>query len=362
MPFFEVQLTTKLQRLYDVGPDTVIGRAPQCQIQLLSRAVSRRHARIEFDGNQAIVSDLGTKNGIKLNGQRIQGAAVVSEGDILLVGDIRMQYRTADRSIVAADVIDLRNRAAHQGDLQAAVGPKATFLLRASPEAIDQFQSGLGRSRLAQLDFDELSRFKLQIALKEGLDNARRHGCAGDANRFLYVTFREDEDEFLMSIKDDGPGFAVEQVLQNTTEVDALSAVRERANMGGPLGLRIILNCVDRVQFEGRGTTIHMGKFKEAAQMIVISDDDISAVEEPSSEELAGFHIGGPAPTPPSTGPFGEPIGGLGDPFAGLGLDEPAQPGPDPFSGGDPLGGPGGLPPGGDPFGTGGISMDDLLP
>ncbi len=39
MAYFEVQLTQKLHRLYEVGTDTVIGRAPQCEIQLLSPAV-----------------------------------------------------------------------------------------------------------------------------------------------------------------------------------------------------------------------------------------------------------------------------------------------------------------------------------
>ena len=61
MPYFEVQLTRKLQRVYNVHENMVIGRAPQCEIQILSRAVSRRHARIEFDGQAAIISDLAER-------------------------------------------------------------------------------------------------------------------------------------------------------------------------------------------------------------------------------------------------------------------------------------------------------------
>src|SRR5262245_10096997 len=130
MPYFEVQLTQKMARVYDIAHDMSIGRAPQCQIQLLSRAVSRRHARIEVgDQGEVIVSDVGTKNGIKLNGKRIQGAAIVQEGDKVIVGDVSMTFRAADRNIAPEDAIDLRRRAVGPSDLQAALRPTTSFLL-----------------------------------------------------------------------------------------------------------------------------------------------------------------------------------------------------------------------------------------
>src|SRR5687768_14157287 len=124
MPYFEIQLTPKLQRVYDIVPDTYIGRAPQCQIQLLSRAVSRKHARVEFgDQGEAIISDLGTKNGIKLNGKRVQGAAVIGEGDVLVVGDVSMVFRAQGRMVPTADALDLRNRAPQRSDVDVVVRP-----------------------------------------------------------------------------------------------------------------------------------------------------------------------------------------------------------------------------------------------
>lgn len=283
MPYFEAQLTRKLQRLYPVHANMVIGRAPQCEIQILSRAVSRRHARIEFDGNQAIISDLGTKNGIKLNGQRVQGAAVVEEGDQVVVGDIKMVYRAADRSVVHSDAIDLRHRPANQQDVHAALVPKSSFLLRADQACINSFQAQIGRVRISQLEFDEVSQFKLQIALKEAVENARVHGCGGDPNRHIQVTFSEDEDEFVIAVTDEGQGYDVEAVLGNATEVDALEALRNRDPALGPLGLRIILNCVDRIQFGGKGNTVYLGRFKAAGEMLVISEE-VVAVEEPSDD------------------------------------------------------------------------------
>lgn len=285
MAYFEVQLTQKMQRVYDVAHDTTIGRAPQCQIQLLSRAVSRRHARIEQgDAGEMIVSDLGTKNGIKLNGRRIQGAAVLKEGDKLVVGDVSMVFRGADRTVPVEDAIDLRRRVAIPADAQAAMAPKAAFLLPAREDAMAHFQASVGRVRIQALEFDEVGKFRLQIALKEALDNARVHGCGSDPNRTVQVTFNETDDEFMMSVKDDGKGYEVESVLQNASELDALETIRNRASMGKGLGLRIILGCVDRVQFEARGSTIHMGRFKDQGQIFVISEEgEVGGATEPAT-------------------------------------------------------------------------------
>ena len=131
-----------------------------------------------------------------------------------------------------------------------------------------------------------------------------------------------------MTVQDEGPGFDVDATMRSCQELDALDAIRNRAQLGKPLGLGIVLNCVDRIQFEAKGSTIHLGRFKEAGQLFVISDD--------------GDEAGGEAP--PQAAPETTP---RIDPFA---LDdEPEPPRLDPFarddeSGGGPL-----------------ISLDDLL-
>lgn len=272
MPSFVVQLTAKLQRVYEVKPDTVIGRAPQCDIQILSRAVSRRHARIEFDGTQAIISDLGTKNGIKLNGARVDGAAVVSDGDVLVVGDVSMRYRGPQRGAGDVDVVDLRGRAPTDADARAACQPQARFLLSADQASRQQFGAEVARARIQRLPFDADVQLLLQVALKEALDNAARHGVGGDPAGSIGVAFAETDDEFSMAVSDTGPGFDFEAALATVTEVEPLDAIRRRGELGGPLGLRIILGCVDRLGFSADGRTIHMGRLKPGAEVFVISD------------------------------------------------------------------------------------------
>ncbi|MFN3926815.1 MAG: FHA domain-containing protein [Pseudanabaenaceae cyanobacterium] len=48
---------------------TYIGRSKECQIQINSNTVSRRHACIQSQGDKYYISDLGSANGTTVNGQ-----------------------------------------------------------------------------------------------------------------------------------------------------------------------------------------------------------------------------------------------------------------------------------------------------
>src|SRR5687768_5961179 len=51
----------------------VIGRAPTCEVRLLDDGVSRLHAAVWFEAEQAWVIDLESRNGTLLNGERVVG-------------------------------------------------------------------------------------------------------------------------------------------------------------------------------------------------------------------------------------------------------------------------------------------------
>jgi hypothetical protein len=67
------------------GDDLVIGRGSACDVALRDRTVSRRHARLVFRDGRWIIQDLGSKNGITLNGARI-GRCQLRPGDRLALG------------------------------------------------------------------------------------------------------------------------------------------------------------------------------------------------------------------------------------------------------------------------------------
>lgn len=69
------------------GVDAVLGRGPVCQIRVDSRSLSREHARFTWSKGRVQVEDLASKNGVLLNGARVQ-REYVSSGDVLALGDV----------------------------------------------------------------------------------------------------------------------------------------------------------------------------------------------------------------------------------------------------------------------------------
>jgi hypothetical protein len=65
---------------------TLIGRSSECHVTIEDPLVSRQHARIIIDGDNATVHDLGSRNGVKLNGITVRDTAKLSDGDRLRVG------------------------------------------------------------------------------------------------------------------------------------------------------------------------------------------------------------------------------------------------------------------------------------
>jgi DNA-binding winged helix-turn-helix (wHTH) protein len=75
----------------------VLGRDPDVEIYLDSRGVSRRHALIAIASGQATIADLGSKNGTFVGEQQIHGSRVLSDGDIIAVGSVRLTLKVLQK-------------------------------------------------------------------------------------------------------------------------------------------------------------------------------------------------------------------------------------------------------------------------
>ncbi len=76
---------------------TVIGRRPYCDLQIDHEGLSRRHCVIVRTDGLLVVRDLVSTNGTKVNGQRIQMAALLSN-DRISLGGYRLQVQLDDSS------------------------------------------------------------------------------------------------------------------------------------------------------------------------------------------------------------------------------------------------------------------------
>jgi hypothetical protein len=72
-----------------------IGRAEACDLVLPGLTVSRYHAELHHQDEEWLLVDLGSTNGTRLNGWRIDGPVVVRPGDQVTFGDVT--FRLARR-------------------------------------------------------------------------------------------------------------------------------------------------------------------------------------------------------------------------------------------------------------------------
>ena len=89
-------------------PATTIGRWEDNDLVVDDRWVSRHHARVLREGTQYVIEDLDSKNGTFVNGTRIAGPTVLSDGD-----EIQMT------PLIALTFVDYGSTAPLPGEAQA---------------------------------------------------------------------------------------------------------------------------------------------------------------------------------------------------------------------------------------------------
>jgi hypothetical protein len=113
------------------GSDVMLGRDPACELSLAHASVSRRHARLVDSGDGWRLSDLDSKNGTRLDGARIDSAAL-RHGQWFAVGDVYCEFELIDaerQAQLQARATERRHASAAwtarlrgDGDLQALLG------------------------------------------------------------------------------------------------------------------------------------------------------------------------------------------------------------------------------------------------
>lgn len=76
-------------------PILLLGRHPECDIQIESRKISRRHCCIAQVHDYLVVRDLGSTNGVRINGVRVLEGKLQT-GDHLTIGTHRYQVTWED--------------------------------------------------------------------------------------------------------------------------------------------------------------------------------------------------------------------------------------------------------------------------
>ncbi|MDQ7064461.1 MAG: SpoIIE family protein phosphatase [candidate division KSB1 bacterium] len=83
------------QGLYLFPQDYIIGRDPKSDILITDAAVSRRHARIGYEKGRFFIEDLGSKNGLLVNGQK-QTRVWLDNFDFIQIGPATLHFYFPD--------------------------------------------------------------------------------------------------------------------------------------------------------------------------------------------------------------------------------------------------------------------------
>src|SRR5512143_3081590 len=90
-----------------IRDEITIGRQEGNTIRLTERNVSRRHARLVRQNGHVLVEDLGSYNGVRINGERIQEPAEVGDGDLIQIGDYDLALQREGTAQVLAPTVRL---------------------------------------------------------------------------------------------------------------------------------------------------------------------------------------------------------------------------------------------------------------
>lgn len=132
---FEIvqRLGTDAEKRYYISPEgLVIGRSPEAAINLTDQLVSRRHARIWLEEDHPVIEDLGSRNGVLVNGRKVQ-RTTLHDMDKIVIGEVTFHIAKASGVFEGQAVISSEKAAAlHASMINEPSNPRLPVLYRAA--------------------------------------------------------------------------------------------------------------------------------------------------------------------------------------------------------------------------------------
>lgn len=118
-PYLELLHSDKKKLILDDSKETwLLGRSPEADLQLNAELISRDHARIEKKWSGFLLIDLGSKNGVRVNQEKIS-EHLLKDGDLIQISDFQILFK----SPASIDIEDLAKD--YQGKKKTAAIPQA---------------------------------------------------------------------------------------------------------------------------------------------------------------------------------------------------------------------------------------------
>jgi len=85
--FGDLMIATLPPPSADGSMQLVIGRSPDCDLVVLDTSVSKQHARVTWNGRDAVLEELGSVNGTFINNLKMKDRWTMRDGDELTFGE-----------------------------------------------------------------------------------------------------------------------------------------------------------------------------------------------------------------------------------------------------------------------------------
>jgi len=95
--YLEITGSKERDGIFELGErEAVIGRSEECDIQLGAQNVSRRHAAVLFRQEEYLIEDLGSTNGVLVNGIKVV-KCVLRNNDQIDIGGVKLVFNEDKR-------------------------------------------------------------------------------------------------------------------------------------------------------------------------------------------------------------------------------------------------------------------------
>jgi len=134
------------------------------------------------------------------------------------------------------------------------IAEKTEILLPSTIESVEKAAAEAAKFA-AQSGLDEGELFGIDMAVREAVVNAVKHGNKLDEAKQIELTFSVSPESFEITVRDFGSGFAVDEVADCTAEENLL-----KASGRGILFMRSFMDEVEWTCPSGGGTMVRMSK------------------------------------------------------------------------------------------------------
>ncbi len=147
-------------------------------------------------------------------------------------------------------------------DSEVAFKQEAEFKFDGSDEKINKAINTIA-DMMATVNIEQVSKDSFLYAVREGIDNARKHGNKQVAEKHIEVLYVIDKEKVTIIIQDEGEGFDYKEIISAANKYTPIERARQNHKIGkqGGLGVSLMLRCCDKVEFVSPGNTVKLTKY-----------------------------------------------------------------------------------------------------